>query len=164
MEGVKNWLVTVTCTAMIIAVADSMTPAGTVKRIGMLTGGVVLVIALLSPLIRMDYAVLSTALVESRLHSGGYSAQRSSELSAQLMKTIIAEQAAAYILDKANDLGIRCEVEVICGLTDDNIPYPAAVIISGNLTGQQREELSRAVEADLAIRREMQTFEGGGAT
>ena len=164
MEAIKNWLIAVTCTAMIIAVADSITPGGTIKRIGKLTGGVVLVIVLLTPVIGLDYSALSIALAESRMASGGYSAQEAGNLSAQLMKTIIAEQTGAYILDKATNLGAHCEVEVFCSLTDDNIPYPSSVVISGTLNKGQQEELSRAIEAELAIPREMQTFERGDIT
>ena len=41
MELLRQWLVGVTCAAMIIALADSLTPSGTVRKVGKLVGGLV---------------------------------------------------------------------------------------------------------------------------
>jgi stage III sporulation protein AF len=109
----------------------------------------------------LDYDALSLALTENRGNFAGYSAQEASNLSAQMMKTIIAEQTGAYILDKATALGAECAVEVVCEVGDENLPYPVAVTVTGKLTGSQREALTREIEADLAIPAEMQTFESG---
>ncbi len=161
METIRNWVIGVTFAAMLIAIADSITPSGTVKKLGKLTCGLVLMIAVISPLVGVDYEAFSAALTESRAELTGYSAQEAVVLNAQLMKTIIAEQTAAYILDKAIVLGADCAVEVTCHVNDQNLPYPAAVTVTGTLTESQRKELSRSIEADLAIPADMQTFESG---
>ena len=41
-------------------------------------------------------------------------------------------------------------------------PVPTAVTITGALTAEQREALTRAIEADFAIPAERQTYESGG--
>ena len=161
MEWIRNWVIGVVCAAMLIAVADSITPAGTVKKLGKFTGGMVLLLAVISPFLGLDYEALSIALTENRSGRFESPGQKADELSAQMMKTIIVEQAGAYILDKATDLGAVCSVEVTCGMSENHVPYPAAVTVTGNLTESQRERLSRIMEADLAISPEMQTFESG---
>jgi len=159
MELIKNWVIGVTCAAMLVAIADSMTPSGTVKKIGKLTGGVVLLLVVLQPFIGLDYEALSLALTEQRGELAAYSAQEGSILSAQLMKTIIEEQTGAYILDKATALGANCAVDVVCNVGDENIPYPAAVTVTGTLTKSQQEALAREIEANLSIPADKQTYE-----
>ena len=51
MELLRQWLVGVTCAAMIIALADSLTPSGTVRKVGKLVGGLVLLLAVLQPVL-----------------------------------------------------------------------------------------------------------------
>ncbi|MPN02192.1 hypothetical protein SDC9_149406 [bioreactor metagenome] len=157
----RNWVIGVTCAAFLIAAADCITPSGAVKKLGRLTGGLVLLLAMISPLMGLDYETLSIAMTESRGTLSGYSQTDADKLSADLMKTIIAEQTGAYILDKATVLGAQCAVQVDCSVSKDNIPYPAAVTVVGTLSDSQRRALSQAIEADLAIPLAMQTFESG---
>ena len=56
MELLRQWLVGVTCAAMIIALADSLTPPGTVRKVGKLVGGLVLLLAVLQPVLTFDYS------------------------------------------------------------------------------------------------------------
>ena len=84
------------------------------------------------------------------------------ETDLELMKTIIAERTGAYILDKAEDLGAHLEqVTVTCQIGTGDMPYPAAVMITGSLDEDQRRTLTRQIEADLAIPADRQTYESG---
>ena len=77
------------------------------------------------------------------------------------MPDIIEEQAAAYIQDKAAGLGISCRVAVEADGAGD-WPVPTAVTVTGALTAEQRETLTRTIEADFAVPAERQTYESGG--
>ena len=44
MEIIRTWLLSVTVSAMVIAAAEALMPAGAVKRVGKLTGGLILVL------------------------------------------------------------------------------------------------------------------------
>ena len=55
MEIIRTWLLSVTVSAMVIAAAEALMPAGAVKRVGKLTGGLILVLGILQPLVTMDY-------------------------------------------------------------------------------------------------------------
>ena len=79
------------------------------------------------------------------------------------MKSIIGEETGAYILDKAAELGISCqEVRVTCAVEENGVPYPASVVVLGDMTQEEQARLSRRIEADLAIPAEQQTYESGG--
>jgi stage III sporulation protein AF len=122
---------------------------------------VVLLLAVIRPLVGLDYQSLSLALAENRFQWDESAAEKGSALGSDLMKSIIAEQTGAYILDKANALGVKCAVEVECKIGEENLPYPISVRIKGTLTDSQRDTLRREIEADFAIPAEMQLYESG---
>ena len=49
LELIRHWLVGITCAAMLVALAESLIPAGSIRRIARLTGGLVLLAAILNP-------------------------------------------------------------------------------------------------------------------
>jgi len=77
------------------------------------------------------------------------------------MKDIIAEQVAAYIVDKAAGMGISCTAEVT--LTEDaqGNALPYSVIVVGALTPAQRNALTGEITAELAIPSQRQYYEDG---
>lgn len=161
IELIRTWLIGITCAAMIIAVADSLTPNGTVRRIGRLVGGLVLLITVVKPLISFDYSVMAMAAAGNQITAATVGGELE-ETNLELMKTIIGEKTGAYILDKAESLGAACQsVAVTCELGAENVPYPSAVTITGDLSEAQRKALGRQIEADLAIPAEHQTYENG---
>ena len=55
MTLIRTWLLSVTVSAMVIAVAEALMPEGSVKRVGKLTGGLILILGLLQPLTHLSY-------------------------------------------------------------------------------------------------------------
>ena len=158
MALLGQWLTGITCAAMIAALADSLAPAGAVKQIGRLAGGLLLLIAVVQPVLEVDFSALAWASVPLE---GEERALEETDL--ELMQEIIGRETGAYILDKAEELGVPCQgAAVICSVTEDGIPYPSAVEIAGALSQAEREALSRAIETDLAIPASRQTYESGG--
>lgn len=56
MEVIRDWLVGITCAAMVVALAESLTPQGTIRKIGRFTGGLVLLLAVVQPVMKLDEA------------------------------------------------------------------------------------------------------------
>lgn len=158
MELIRNWLIGITAAALVVALADSMAPDGAVKKIGKLTGGLLLAFAILQPLVGLDFASLSGILADYRLEAEGYSNTLETE-NERLIKTIIEEQTGAYIQDKAAALGVDCTAEVTCQADDDGSLYPASVVVYGELTREQMNSLSRTIEGELAIPAQNQQYE-----
>ena len=158
MELIRNWLIGITAAALVVALADSLPPDGAVKKIGKLTGGLLLAAAILPPLVGLDYASLSGILADYRLEAEGYSNALETE-NERLIKTIIEEQTGAYIQDKAAALGVDCTAEVTCQADDDGSLYPASVVVYGELTREQMNSLSRTIEGELAIPAQNQQYE-----
>ena len=152
LELIRHWLVGITCAAMLVALAESLIPAGSIRRIARLTGGLVLLAAILNPLLKLDTTALTRALTEYKLELSAYSADLEEE-NEILMKDIIEEQSGAYIQDKAAALGIDCQVTVEA---DGEEEWPM-----GSLTAEQQEALERTIEEDFAIPAERQRYESG---
>ena len=158
MTMLKEWLLGVTAAAMLIALAESLMPPGSVRRIGKLSGGLILVIAILQPVLTVEYAALAESFSQYRNDLGEYQVQPQTG-NFQIMKTIIEARSAAYIQDKAEGLGIACEAEVSCAAeSTQSYPYPAFVNIKGNLNAGQIRQLQELIEKELAIPAEKQSY------
>ena len=139
VEFLGKWLMGVTCAAMILALAEGLSPAGGPKRAARLAGGLLLLLAVVKPLISLDGSALTRAMTEYRLDAE-YSAQALEEENKTLMMDIIEAQSAAYIQDKAAALGITCTVQVEADEAAE-YPIPKVVTITGELSREEREAL-----------------------
>lgn len=158
MDWMRQWLLGVTCTALVLALAESLAPAGNVKKVCRLAGGLALLLAAVSPILSLDEGAMSRALSEYR-----FSAQRYEDALAEqndlLYKTIIEESTAAYIVDKAGEMGISCQAEVTFAYDENGTPYPWEVTARGIWTQEQRQALEHMLEADLGVPPQRQNYE-----
>lgn len=158
MDWMRQWLLGVTCTALVLALAESLSPAGNVKKVCRLAGGLALVLAVVSPILSLDEGAMSRALSEYGFHVQRYE-EALSEQNDLLYKTIIEENTAAYIVDKAEELGISCQTEVTFAYDEDGMPYPWEVTARGTWTQEQRQALAHMLEEDLGVPPQRQTYE-----
>ncbi len=158
MDWMRQWLLGVTCTALVLALAESLSPAGNVKKVCRLAGGLALVLAVVSPILSLDEGAMSRALSEYGFHVQRYE-EALSEQNDLLYKTIIEENTAAYIVDKAGELGISCQTEVTFAYDEDGMPYPWEVTARGTWTQEQRQALAHMLEEDLGVPPQRQTYE-----
>ena len=156
MTELKNWMLGLTAAALAVSLAQSLTPEGTVKKIGRLVGALLLLLAALRPLVSWEGALFKLpALPEAAVEENARGGE-------QVMKTLIAEKAGAYIVDKGQSLGFRCKAEVGVALDGSGWPVPWETVISGTWTVEQKKALSRAVEEELGIPAQRQSFREEG--
>lgn len=74
----------------------------------------------------------------------------------ETLSTIIKENTEAYILEKANGLGMDIHPEIT--LSNDNPPVPYAVTIEGMCTPFARKQLSVYLHQNLGLSEEYQTW------
>lgn len=159
MEWMKSWLLAITCAAVIAAVADALSPQGTPKKLVRVAGGLLMLLAVLGPVKKLESADLADLLAKYQAQYSGYS-EALAQANRDVMKDIIAEETSAYILDKAAALGVTdCTVTVTCRMTDEGFPVPETVTVRGRGSAQAWADLRRAITADFAIEPENQTFE-----
>lgn len=159
MSALREWLLGMVAAALAVALAQALTPEGTVKKVGRLIGGLVLLLAAVRPLTgllsesREPAAEAFSPATETETVQGGM----------EVMKTLIAQKTGAYIVDKGQSLGLACEVRVTVAMDDSGWPVPWEAEIRGTWTPEQKEELSRVVEEELSIPAQRQSFREEGA-
>lgn len=159
MEWMKSWLVSIVCAAMVAAVADALSPKGFPKQLARYAGGLLVLLAVLGPVKRLDSKVIGDTMADLKGRYSGYT-EAFAEQNAEVTKAIIAEETAAYISDKAAGLGItQCRVEVRCRLTEEGFPAPETVRVEGCGDEKAWQALSRAITADFAVEASAQTLE-----
>ena len=157
-EVVRQWLLGVTCTALLLAVADSLALDGSVKKVCRLAGGLALLLAAASPLLRLDSGVLAGMLEEYRAQVRSYE-ETLTEQNNLFYQTVIEESTAAYIVDKAKEMGIFCQAEVTFSYDENGVPCPWEVTARGDWTDEAREALERLLEEDLGVPPQRQHYE-----
>ena len=157
IELIRDWLVGITCGAIIVALADGLSPNGTVRKIGCLTGALVLALTMVQPVLHIDSRTFAGILTEYRVEAME-TVNTMEEENGRLMKDIIADETSAYILDKAEELGIACQVRVTAWTESGGYPVPDGVEIAGDLTQGEEAALTRVIAADLAIPAERQHY------
>ena len=148
MHAIQEWLAAVVVVAMLLSVVQVLIPEGPIRKIASFTGGLILMVTLLRPVLGMDLSRL-----ELRLHTYEAAIQdRQQELEesgkTELAK-LIEERTAAYISDKANTLGLVVTAKVRAESGDGGVPVPW----SAELVGPRSEALAVYIEDELGIPR-----------
>ena len=154
-ELIRQWIIAVTCAAMLAAILQTLLPKGGTGAAGRLAGGLLLLIATVQPLLSLDYDSLAQSMTKLRLEEYR-SDQELAEANSSLLEELIEQETRSYILDKAEELGMTCQVAVTC----EGIPFPKFVTVSGSFTQEQADALSQIIEADLAVPVQNQTYKG----
>ncbi len=143
-----------TVSAMVIAASEALMPDGAVKKVGKLTGGLILMLGILQPLVTMDYEELYDTI--NTLPAGALIQEKIETQVHDPLKGIIEQELATYIVDKAEELGAECSAVIVCQTGE--VPTPERVTITGLLTGEQKRALSQYVTEELGVGPENQIY------
>lgn len=157
MSVLTEWLRALVGSAVFCALALALCPEGRPKRVLRAACGVVMAAALLSPVVELDMQALPEAIARYG-EAARAVADGAEEEADRLNRTIIERECAAYILDKADALGLSAsEVSVTARWSEEGFWYPWECRVSCAEGG--RAALSRAIEAELGIPPERQSWE-----
>lgn len=159
MGFVRSWLLGVTAAALVLALAEALAPEGSVKKVCRLAGGMALLLAAAGPVLEaMDGNLLAGAVEGWRDRSQRYERELE-ENNERLYLAIIEEETAAYVMDKARELGFECAAEVTCGYDENGVPCPWEVAARGQWAPEQRVRLERLLEEELGVPARRQYYE-----
>lgn len=153
MEAVRTWLTSVVMVSMLLSLVQLLIPKGGVQKIAGFTGSLILLLALLQPLLRIELAGILPDMEEHRVEL----ARRQKALMEETEKRLeqgIARETEAYISDKARSLGEEVSVRVITEVSPEGVPVPAEV----EITGPYLPELAVDMERELGISGERQVW------
>ena len=147
-ELLRNWIVSLTGTALVCAAALRLTPEGRVKPVVRLLCGVCMAAALLSPLMGADLVETYPLELARYRARGAAIAGEGTAIRAGLDRDIIERETEAYILDKARSMGVPLtEVRVALRWSASGVWLPEGA----ELTGPYSAALARILEAELGI-------------
>ena len=157
---IRNWLIAVTCAALIAAVAQAAMPEGAIKQVGKLLCGMVILLAVVRPAMGVQ---ISDAVGSLRQMQNQTRQQRTQleESSGAMLKSLIERESSAYISDKAAEIEIHCQVQVSCHPGQGGTWVPWTVQITGDLNQIQRSALARIIQQELDIPSDRQQYVGG---
>ena len=142
--------------AIVCAVASALLGnKTTIGRIAALVCGVLMAVTVLSPLGTITFTGISD-FWDDLSADAEYFAQEGISVAEKKEAEIIKSQTEAYILDKANRMGLQIAVEV--ELDDNNGNIPCGVVIKGNISPYGQMQLGSYIEQTLGIAKENQTW------
>lgn len=148
---IGTWIIGIVGTSLVTCIISSIAPKGKSRNMCRFIGGLLMLIAVLKPLINIEAGGMAKVVASLKTESGIYTANLEEE-NFKMFKEIIAEDTAAYILDKAEKLGVvQCEVSVSTKKEEDGYPYPYEIWVSAFMSEVQKAELSVCIETDLGI-------------
>lgn len=153
MESLRTWIASIVAVTLLIAMAESLVPEGTMRRVAGFTGGLVLLLALLRPLLAGGLPDLG---LETEAWTKAIEAQQA-DLSRQgedALAGLIAERTASYIWDKGAALGLEVTAAVETRTGEEGIPVPYSV----ELEGPYSQELASYITEELDIPPERQVW------
>lgn len=151
IQGVRQWLLGVVLASFAGGVALQLAPKGREQGLVRLVCGLLLTVALLGPLARPEWAEPEWTF---DLDSPEQTAERYRKDRQDALSAVIAEKTEAYILDKADRLGLQCTVRVAVAAGENDIPLPDTVTI----TGSRSEALAACIEEEVGIPPEKQIW------
>lgn len=149
MEALRSWLMDVLAASLLVAVAQTIMPDGAVKQVGRLACGLILFLAVARPVVGVNYSALTDAIRQYQA-SLAQTQETLTETGEQLTESIIARETEAYIQDKSSALGLTCEIQVDWDRSGE-VLVPSRVTVSGPLTGEEQETLTRTLTEDLGV-------------
>lgn len=152
----KSYVLSVVAAAIVCAMIQVLLGRkSAIGRIAQLLSGILMAITVIAPLGRISFQGISEYWDDVSLDAQGYVTDGTSMAENQ-MRDIIKSQCEAYILDKANRMGLQISVEVELDGSNGNIP--CAVVVNGTVSPYARAQLGSYIEDTLGIAKENQKW------
>lgn len=156
IDRIKTYLLGIIAAALVCAfvtrVAKDKGAAGAAVK---LITGLFLVFTVISPVAGLSLSDIDIFTMDFSDQAALIAAE-GEQFSLDAMAAVIKTRTEAYILDKALALKLQLQVEVV--LSEDDIPVPESVRISGIASPYARARLQQIIEDDLHIDKERQIW------
>ena len=156
MEDLRQYLLSVTaaaafCGILLTLIEKKSACAGIVRMLC----GIFMAVTLLRPAVQLRVRDLEVYIDDIRSQSESAAAVGAAAAE-EAMAAIIKSRTEAYILDKAESMGLSLRVEVV--LTEDAIPQPGSVRIQGTVPPYARAQLRAWIRDTVGIGEEDQLW------
>ena len=153
MTFFRTWLFGIVAASMALSILYALLPKGAILTAAKCAGSLILILVMLRPLVtlRVEDLELSYDVWEERTVE---QTEQLTQDNLSSMEALIEEECSAYISEKAAQLGLTVNAEVLCEVRD-GVPFPAET----TLDIPYNEALSETIVADLDIPYERQHWQ-----
>lgn len=156
MDSIREYLIGVVAAAMLCGIITTLTEEkGTVGLAVKLMAGLLMLLAVIRPWTSISLDGLF-GWADDITTDGTDFVTSGERMAEDSYRTSIKQQTEAYILDEAKALGCSLSVEVI--LSEDDMPVPEQVRLSGEVSPYARQTLAALLTERLGIEREDQIW------
>ena len=155
MENVYQYLLSVLATAILVAIVNNLSDKLKSGKAIKLASALVMAIVVLSPLRNFQLTSYLSRFETMNDAANGY-VNDGKTLYDNYLVAIINERCEAYILDKADELGVKLTVHIACDTSD--LPVPVYAEISGEVSPYAREKIQHIISSDIGIPEEQQLW------
>ena len=156
MTDLRSYFLSVISAALITAIVRRlMGDKGSAAAVCKLMSGLVLTFTVLSPLVNLNLSGMN-GFTDAYAYDAQQAVTFGTQISADALEKSIKEKTEAYILDKAKQYDAELSVQVM--LTDETIPKPKSVVISGNISPYAKNALQNIIRTDLGVDKEYQIW------
>lgn len=155
MEQIRGYLLSVVAVAMLSVLLLSLVKQEQLRRILRFVTGLLLLLTVLSPLLKLDEDFVLRVAEELELSIQGNIDTLDEQVNRELARHV-QDTTEKYIEQKAEEIGANIQAKVT--VTEEKYPIPFSVEIIGTLTPQQREELKQYLTLSLGISAERQEW------
>lgn len=153
MDGIGRWLLGIVVTALVLSLTDIVIPKGTIQKIAALTGGLILLAALVRPMVRVNLPEGNWDITQYRETIEQQQKIFQNETQEKL-KERIATETETYLCNEAIRQGVCCQFEVLVEMGTEGEPMLTGVTGYGVPT----EAFQNWIEDELGIPRERQVW------
>lgn len=156
MDGIREYLIGVIAAAVLCGIVKSLLGNnGTVGIAVRLLCGLLMILAVIRPWTDLSLdGILDWA--DSITADGSGMVAEGNAMANEAYRESIKQQTEAYILDESRVLG--CELTVEVRLSQDEIPVPEMVWLTGETSPYARQTLTNLITERLGIEREDQIW------
>lgn len=156
MDGLRSYILSIVATCLCCVIFRSLVQGkGSAGAAVNTMCAIILAMTVIYPVARFRIKDLSQYTQTLKITADSL-ADDGVNISQSQLRSIISEKTCTYILEKASLYDCDIDVDVI--LSEESIPTPEQVQITGSASPYARTKLSQIIENDLGIPKEMQKW------
>ena len=155
MHAIRQYLLTLCAASVVCAVINTLFDSkGSITKIIRLLTGMFIALCAFSPLVRIDKLDFTT--FTDRIHLSSPAVEMGKSMAENSTAELIKESVAAYVLDKAAQMDLNVDVEVI--LDNSEPPQVCEIILKGDVSPYAKEILGQYISDTLGVAKEDQSW------
>ncbi len=155
MDSLRSYFLQIVASCMICAIAAVMVKTPSIQKIVRLLGGLLILLVVLSPLMDLDLQGAASSLTRAFGDDSAEMEQAQAD-AAEHFATQVRKATEDHIELIASRMGYTVQAQVT--VSQEEVPVPTAVEISGSLSAEEILALSEYLELQLGIAKEDQTW------